>query len=241
MKKYAVYTGSRNIYDDMLMSAKSLIAHSDVDKVYFFIEDDVFPEKLPSLIETRNVSSQEYFPSWGPNMKSRFTYFALMRAALAKEFPDYDRILALDCDILCVRDVSHLWELPIDEYYYAAAIEPHRSLYGLMYTNIGVTLQNLKKMRETGKVDEYIDVLNRQRFEFVDQDVLNYLSQGYVYEMHPEYNATNFTKSVQNPRIVHFAGLKREQWHNHPIVARYRNMSWDEIMSLRKQNSDFPT
>lgn len=242
MEKIAVYTGSRNIYEDMLISAKALIAHSDVDKIYFFTEDDIFPFEIPKeLIEIRNVSNQTYFDPRGLNMKTRFTYFAMMRAALSKEFPEYDRILSLDCDTIPIRDVSHIWEYPIDDYYYAASIEPHRCVAGLMYTNVGVALMNLKKQRETGKVDEYINVLNRQRFIYVDQDVMNYLSQGYIYEMDSEYNANEYTLPTNNPRIIHFAGFKRDIWRMHPKAKHYEKASWDDIMRERKQNLAYPT
>lgn len=237
--KVAVYTGSRNIYSDMLAASKSLIAHSDVDKVYFLIEDDVFPYELCDLIETRNVSDQLYFDPWGPNMTTRFTYFAMIRAALAQEFPDLSRILSLDCDTFCVRDVSRLWELPIDDLYFAASIEPARSKCGLQYTNVGVALMNLDKLRN-GKCDECIDVLNKHKFTFVDQDVMNYLCQGYIYPMHSEYNANEFTEPVQNPRIVHFAGMKREIWHRHPVAKKYMDILWNDVMSIRKQNLEFP-
>ena len=59
--KAAVYSGTRNLYADMVTAAKSLIANSSVEKIYFLIEDDVFPYELPRLIETMNVSGQRFF------------------------------------------------------------------------------------------------------------------------------------------------------------------------------------
>lgn len=236
-----MYTGSRNIYDDMYASAKSLIAHSDVDKIYFLIEDDEFPYPiLEDIIEIRNVSNQEYFFPWGPNSKSKFTYLAMMRAALALEFKEYDRILSLDCDTICLRNVSHIWELPIDDLYFAASSEAHRCIGGLLYTNIGVCLQNLKKLRDSGKAEECVDILNRHGFTWVDQDVMNYLCQGYIYDMHSEYNANEWTKPCQNPRIIHFAGIDRSVWHKHPMFKKYLNVSWDDILIERKHNMDYP-
>ena len=44
--KYAVYFGSREIYWDMATSAKSLLINSDVDKIFFLIEDDEFPYEI---------------------------------------------------------------------------------------------------------------------------------------------------------------------------------------------------
>lgn len=240
MGKIAVYTGSRNLYEDMVTCAKSVIAHSDVDEINFLIEDDVFPLDIPDMIKTQNVSDQEYFNPWGPNMKSKFTYFAMMRAALPKVFPEYDRILSLDCDTLAIRDISGLWNLPIDDVYFAASREAHRSVAGMLYTNVGVALMNLKKQRETKKTDEYIDVLNRQKFTYLDQDVMNYLSQGYIYEMHSEYNANEWTNPCYNPRIIHFAGVKQDVWHKHPKAKEYQRMTWDEVFAARKRNLAYP-
>ena len=53
----AVYTGTRNLYPFMVAAAKSLLIHSNVEKIYFLIEDDVFPYELPSEIVTINVSN----------------------------------------------------------------------------------------------------------------------------------------------------------------------------------------
>ena len=54
----AVYAGTRNVYDRMLAPAKSLLMHSNVDKIYFLIEDNNFPDELPKEIECINVSNQ---------------------------------------------------------------------------------------------------------------------------------------------------------------------------------------
>lgn len=53
----AVYTGTRNLYPYMIAAAKSLLVHSNVDKIYFLIEDDKFPYELPPKTVTINVSN----------------------------------------------------------------------------------------------------------------------------------------------------------------------------------------
>ena len=79
--RVALYTGTANIYDSMWASCKSMIAKGLCDEVVLFIEDDEFPYDISSLpITVRNVSGQRYFKSDGPNMRSGFTYMAMMRA-----------------------------------------------------------------------------------------------------------------------------------------------------------------
>jgi len=43
----AVYCGTRNLYKNMVIAAKSLLIHSNVEKIYFLIEDDIFPYEVP--------------------------------------------------------------------------------------------------------------------------------------------------------------------------------------------------
>lgn len=229
--KQAAYTGTGNVYVDMEMSAKSLVANSDVDVVHFLIEDPEFPRELPEMVVCHDVSGQAFFPDGGPNMKSEFSYMALMRAALCHVL-DADSVLSLDCDTVCRRDVSSIWDTDLAGCYFAAVPEWHRSSNGMQYTNAGVTLFNLAMMRG-GKADECIDVLNRRKFTWVDQDVTNYLCQGRIQELPTWFNSNYWTDkgADKNPRIIHYAGKKRREWKDEPDAVLYRNMSWDEAMS----------
>lgn len=232
--KHAAYCGTREIYDDMEMSAKSLVANSDVDLVHFIIEDTAFPRPLPEMVVCHDLSGQEYFPPDGPNMKSRYTYMAMMRIALCHVLPEADKVLSLDADTVISKDVSGLWELPIDDCYLAATPEWSRSEHGLQYCNFGVVLYNLEKLRD-GKADECIEVLNRRRFPWVEQDVASYLCQGRIYEMPAKFNSNWWTdKGIgkRNAAIVHYAGIKKSDWMRKPLAKKYRKMSWDEAMEL---------
>lgn len=216
--KVACYCGTRNLYQDMIPAVNSLIANSDVDKIYLLIEDDSFPYELPDKVETINVSNQPYFKHDGPNFNQGWTYMVLMRAALHRIFPDFDRVLSLDIDTIVAKDISNLWDLPIDDYYLAAAKEPYKSRYRL-YVNCGVMLLNLKKLRD-GKGDELIDALNTQRYGFNEQDCIAERCQDGIYVMDSAYNANNYTELTTAPKIVHFAAIKHYQ--DHPLVQMYK-------------------
>ena len=235
VKKRAAYCGTRNIYEDMETAAKSLIAMSDVDVVHFVIEDAEWEHELPPIIQLHDVSAQTWFAPDGPNMGTGWTYMVLMRTALCHVLPRVGKVLSLDCDTVCMDDVSATWGLPVEDCYYAAAPEWHKSGNGLTYCNAGVTLYNLKKLRD-GKADEVIDVLNRRRYTWPDQDVLNYLCQGRIAEMPSEYNSCWWTdKNAPGARIVHFAGVPRDGWISDPRVVRWRETPWDEVMALHDE------
>lgn len=216
--KAACYCGTRNLYQDMLPSVKSLLANSDVDKVYLLIEDDEFPYELPPKVETINVSGQTYFRKDSPNYRNGWTYMVLMRAALHRVFPNLDRILSLDCDTIVAKDISELWDLPIEDYYLAGAKEPWKSI-GCTYINCGVMLLNLKKLRD-GKGDELIDALNTKHYAFNEQDCIAERCRGGIYVMSSDYNANNYTIPTTPPKIVHFAAIKN--WQTQPLVEMYR-------------------
>lgn len=236
--KTAVYTGTKNLYPHMIPAIKSLLFNSDVDIIYLLIEDDVFPFQIPDNVISINVSNQQYFRSDGPNMVSRYTYLAMMRAALAKVFPNIDTILSLDVDTIVNQDISDLWNLPIDNYYFSAAREPLKSSGGKwfvcdLYTNTGVALYNLKKLREDKKVDEIIYKLNHTFYDFVEQDCFNLCCQNNILIMSSDYNVNNWVDPYKEKKIIHYAAVPLYQWQHQPTVQKYRNLTWKEIASKR--------
>ena len=229
MSRIAVYTGSRNLYPDMVPAVKSMIKNGHPDKIYLLIEDDQFSEWLHDIVETINVSGQKFFRPDGPNMRSKFTYLAMMRAALTDVLPkDIEKVLSLDCDTLIVGDITELWERDLDGYYFSASIEPHRTRWDTLYTNTGVALYNLKMLRETGKALEVIEELNRNTYPWVEQDVFNYLCQGHILPMPSEYNANDWTLSTTKVSIKHYAGISC--WAGKTDVRQWRNMPWSMIV-----------
>ena len=235
VKRHAAYCGTRAIYEDMETSAKSLIANSDVDVVHFIIEDAAFPHELPEIIQIHDLSGQTYFRPDGPNMKSGYTYMAMMRIALCHVLPRVNRVLSLDADTICEKDVSGVWDLPIDDCYFSASHEWHRTGNGLMYCNAGVTLYNLKKLRD-GKADECINLLNTCWYPWLEQDAQNYLCQGRIHDMPSKYNSNWWTdKNLAGAHIVHFAGVKRPDWINDRRVTYWRDMPWDDVMRLHAE------
>lgn len=236
MRKEAVYTGSKNLYGDMQTAAKSLIANSDVDKVWLLVEDDDYDFYLPDICEVVNVSGQEFFPEDSPNMNSKFSYLSLMRAALAlmPEFSHLDRIFSLDVDTICVKDVSGVWDMPVDGCYFSASMEPPSCYKNMLYCNTGVTIYNLEMLRD-GKAQEVIDALNWRAYPNIEQDVLSFMCQGRIHDMPSEYNATRFTKPTNVVRIQHFAGYKASYWRNDSRVIEYRAMSWDDAMRRHEE------
>ena len=230
----AAYCGTRNLYSDMVTAAKSLLMNSNVDKIYFIIEDDEFPYELPSdIFEIISVKDQTYFLPGSPNYKNSWTYMVLIRAALSKILPqEVDKVLSLDVDTIVDKDISELWDLDLSNYYLAAVREPFKSNGSRLYINFGVTMLNLQKLRETHKDDEIIHALNVKYYYANEQDCFNDLCQGFMYLLPGDYNVSNFTsKPITEEKIIHYAGLR--YWNDFSSVKKYRDLSFEAIEVVR--------
>lgn len=224
----AVYAGTRNTYSDMVTAAKSLASNSSCNEIIFLIEDREFPEKLPPYVRCIDVSKQKYFKKDGPNVYKLWTWMVLMRAALPKLLPQYDRILSLDNDTIIDRNIDELWRLDLSSYYMAGVAEPGKTKNkNEPYVNCGVIVFNLGKIRADCMDNSLIYALNNKKYKFAEQDCMNELFRGKILDLPSMYNANDWTPRCSSPRIYHFAGEK--EWRNEPIVEKYRNLSWDAI------------
>lgn len=224
----AVYAGTRNVYSQLLPSAKSLLMRSNVNKIYFLIEDDEFPYPLPPEIECINVSNQSYFRADGPNFQSRYSYMVLLRVAYTKMFPELDRILSIDMDTIVNENISELWDLDLTNYYLAAVEEYKLTKLEGSYINMGVAMLNLKKLREDKMDDKLISLLNSQPYRYKEQDCINSTLRGQILILPSDYNACFQASPPQHEKITHFAGYY--DLSKFPHFNYYKNLSWDEIM-----------
>lgn len=207
-RKVAVYAGTSNLYPQMYTALKSLILNNRMDRVYLLIDTDEFPYEVPGDIVTIiNVSDQEFFPKDSPNYRNRYSYMTLMRCVLATMFKDEDRILWLDCDTIVDDDISDLFTMDMSGYLYAGVMEPGKSRDIFRYINAGVLLCNAELLRY-GKEQEMLTFLNTFPLNWLDQDAINLLCQGYIRLIGSEYNMNNYVMPCIRPKIIHYAAVK---------------------------------
>lgn len=241
-EKHAVYSGTRNLYPDMVTAAKSLVANSSVDRVHLLVEDREFPFDVPDIIECHDVSGQTFFPNGGPNMRSWFSYMALLRVCYTRLLPDVDKVLQLDVDTVCVDDVDGIWDTDLRGEWCAMCDESLGTFkpYGPHYHNAGVALMDLARMRDEDADTKLIDFLNTTNVPYVDQDAFNYFHR--IADLDPRYNECFVTGYSETPAIVHFAGIR--DWQTSPRACRreyvrtYREMEWDEVMERHERHKE---
>lgn len=228
--RYVVYAGDHRVYNMMELSAKSLLAHTHVDKVFFLIEHDTFPRPLLPVIQTINVSKQTVFNRNGPNIMSWYGTMTTLRAGLTRFLPDnIDRILWLDPDTLVCSDISDIWNAEIDHKYFAAVEEVRNHNHSLKpYFNAGVMLMNLALFRKDGMDQKVIDEINTTKYEHLEQDVLNYLCHLHIRKLPSCYSDSFVSEPCRHPRIKHF--LAKDKPYFWRESKQYEQMPWNEIM-----------
>ena len=232
----AVYPVSKLYYEAVLPSVKSLLIHSDVEKVYLLIEHAKFPNELPDCVETINAKNlkKQFFDAKGINVKkSPYAYLSMMRCAYGKIFEE-SRILSLDADTIVIDDIgSALWNMDMEGNYVAGVIEQKLSRKKRKnYINAGVMVFDLDRIRADGKDDEMIESLNTKDFRWLEQDCINELCDRKIKILPRIYNASQFTGISKKTLIRHFA--YEQNWIDYEIVKKYGSISWEEVMRLRE-------
>ena len=230
--RVAVYFGTRNVYGMMVPAAKSLLAHTLVDRIYFMIEDKTFPDQihLPNIIRVRNVSDQTYFPDTGPNYHTQYSWMCLMRAALPLLLPDEHVILSIDNDTLVRRDIGFLFDTDISDHYFAAVPERY-SIHRKLYYNIGVALMNLDKLRNDGATQVLINNLNQYKYKWPEQDAFNDICRGHILTIPPQYNCAPAIiegSDISTCSVRHYAGIPEKDTFRKDAYI-YDMMSWKEV------------
>lgn len=170
------------------------------------------------------------------NYYSSATY---LRLFIAEMFPEYDKALYLDCDIVINGDVSELFEAPIGNDLVAAVPEDVMARIDLFgryvevcldipraeYFNAGILTMNLAAFRAEHILERFVALLSRRRYVVTqDQDYLNVLCRGKVTFLPDTWNTSPLeTKDVGVPALVHYK-LDRKPWHYRDV--RFGEYFW---------------
>lgn len=177
---------------------------------------------------------------------SRATYFRLAADLLLPE--TVSRVIYLDVDLIVQEDVRELWEVDLAGMPLGAVADPGGSasefalLHQLVgqgsYFNAGVLLFDLASIRSTNHLQKARDLVLSMKFEYADQDALNYCFWSMWSEIGPRWNFQRkmlFDLSTRylKPAIVHFSDAQKpwqaSEWHPH---------AWHYLRSLRRTPFD---
>ncbi len=191
-----------------------------------------------------------------------FTLTIYFRLFIADMFPEYDKGIYIDSDIVVPGDISELYNKELGDNFIGASTD--NSIQGIPeltkyveeavgvkrreYINSGVLVMNLKKMRETEFSKKFLTLLNTYHFDSIapDQDYLNAMCNGKILYLNEEWDAmpTEGKEEIKNPKLIHY-NLFQKPWCYDNI--QYEDVFWkyakktdyyEEIVEFKNNYSD---
>lgn len=220
-----VYSLTRNLYPVLLPSIMSVLEHNPDAKIYIMAETKTIPYDLPKQCEVIHVNPFDYLRIGNPNASNQFSFMAQIRSATSKYIHE-DRVIQLDVDTIVTDSLQPMWDMDLGTDLCAMCNEHQTAYrpYGDKYYNAGVMLIDLKRVREEKVDDAMIELLNRQKLPYIDQDAWNIVAKGRIKDLPIRFNESFATGITDAPAVVHYAGYAHH-WlaaPRHEYYARYK-------------------
>jgi len=223
---------------------------------YLIIPSD-FSQKNIQLIESL-YEQFDYFNITFLQMDNRYeraytnrylTKNAFFRLSLGELLPKVNKIIYLDSDTICLKDLSNLYNLNFMGKLFIAKINTFKS-FNDFTINTGVLLLNLIGMRKKNVEKKALTLLNNgfKHPIFHDQAIINIYFKKYVGFLPPEYNNFAFNLNIVKqykkdsgriydfdllyfdskfPSIIHYRGdpkyktFNQEDWYYFARKSKY--------------------
>lgn len=191
-----------------------------------------------------------------------FTMTIYFRLFIPAMFPQYDKGIYIDSDVVLTEDIGKLFDIDIGDNFIGACNDlsiadiPPLVAYteqavGVAkheYINSGVLLMNLAKMREKDLEGHFLNLLNTYHFDSVapDQDYLNAMCNGKIYYLDAAWDAmpNDAKPPLAKTKLIHY-NLFSKPWCYDNV--QYGDVFWkyaqdtcyiDEIRAYKAAYSD---
>jgi lipopolysaccharide biosynthesis glycosyltransferase len=146
---------------------------------------------------------------------------SMHRLLLYKLFPNLDRIIYTDVDVIFTSNLHELYSVELEDNYLAAVKDSFSAIPTdqSSYINSGVLVMNLKAIRDDKLYEKWF-ALSKQRFAFPDQDILNISCRGKIKYIDKKYNSNE-----KDAVICHYSG--HQPWKCYDIDLKFdRGYMW---------------
>lgn len=160
--------------------------------------------------------------------------FPSLKLYAADLYPNINKMLYIDADMICLGSIKELEHIDMQNYYIAAATdeqgsENHKKRLGLstdaLYCCAGLVWFNLKKWRTDNirkKCFEYFNnPQNKDIIKFGEQDVLNKVCLGHIYELPITYNMFSFYWLHHGRNIPERYKKQMTEFKKRPIIIHF--------------------
>lgn len=240
-----------NLVNQILVTVASLLDFKQNEEVHYDIycvctkAAAAVETRLQKVIATRDEESalimkvidNPYEDSYQVRGISTGTYLRLM---LHRLLPEVDKIIYVDVDVLFQKDLTGIWNTPMEQEVLAAvkgavnlsdkwewnSDRPYwNNLEGMQgkYINAGVTMMNLALIREK-QLEKQWDEWAKEKLYYQDQDILNMTCKNAISYLPPKYNMLAYMGKQDYDRFVSEGIFSREECTEaleHPVIIHY--------------------
>ena len=193
-----------------------------------FIVDDMSADN--ASIDFVSVREEMEKSSGNFHLRHYYSRETYCRIFIPKVFPQYDKVLYLDSDIVVTGDISELYNIELGNNLVGAANEEVMVDYDVFgtyvekalgvdrydYFSAGVLLINAKLYREEKIEEKFIDLMNTFKFRVTqDEDYLNVLCNGRVKKIDIGWNKSAYKTEGfddKNLKLIHYK-INWKPWH----------------------------
>lgn len=223
------------------VTIKSLIANASKEFSYdiHILCTKISEEKKRKALELASEGFKIYFDDVTDYLKSigyrlpirdyysKTTYYRLF---ISEMFPEMDKAVYLDSDMIVLGDISELYSHDIGENYVGACNEQamvQTDVYGTYveqcigldrnkYFNAGMLLLNCMQFRKQKILDQFIRLLHEYSFAVTqDEDYLNLICKDKVFWIENSWNVETYGEikySAETAKIIHYL-MVGKPWH----------------------------
>ena len=239
----------------LAVTLRSIIDHFNRDYhyvVYILTSDltDYTFKRLAKMedpdCEIKFVNIQEQLKKIGGKLFTRdyYTNATYYRIFIQNLFPQYDKVLYLDCDILVLGDISELYNIDLGDNYVGAItedimtnidvfgryVEEFLGIERHKFFNAGVLVLNLKKYREVDVEKQFLKLLGQYKFRVTqDEDYLNVICKDHVKFIEQGWNKSPIEDPTFDPstlKLVHYK-INYKPWHFDNV--KFAEDYWDFV------------
>lgn len=223
-------------YEYIIKVLHTNVKENNVRKIKKFETENVNIEFVNLSYYIKKVQDKLYTRDYYTNT----TYF---RMFLPELYPQYDKVLYLDSDIVVLGDISQLYNTEIGTNLVAAAPddiiqynkvfqEYAEKVVGVVkyqnYFNAGILLMNLDQLRKFNFQDKFLYLLGTVKFSVAqDQDYLNRLCKGRVTLINSQWDVmpvVNRKINKEDIKIIHY-NFAYKPWRFEDV--QYKEYFWE--------------
>ena len=223
-------------YEYIIKVLHTNVKEKNVRKIKKFETENVNIEFVNLSYYIKKVQDKLYTRDYYTNT----TYF---RMFLPELYPQYDKVLYLDSDIVVLGDISQLYNTEIGTNLVAAAPddiiqynkvfqEYAEKVVGVVkyqnYFNAGILLMNLDQLRKFNFQDKFLYLLGTVKFSVAqDQDYLNRLCKGRVTLINNQWDimpVVNRKINKEDIKIIHY-NFAYKPWRFEDV--QYKEYFWE--------------